>query len=102
LTSDPHDGRSPAAAGGAALEVAALGYDRGSAAAPRLLGRGKGACAARILQTAQEHGIPIERDPDLLQCLGALEVGADNPVEAYQAVAQILAFLYAQNEARPG
>ena len=84
------------------LEVAALGYDRGVDAAPRMLARGGGEVAERILATADEHGIPIERDPDLLACLGALEIGQDIPIEAYQAVAQVLAFLYEQNGMHPG
>lgn len=79
------------------LQAAALGYDRGRDAAPRLLARGGGDVAANILARAEQHGVPIERDPDLLQCLGPLQVGADIPVEAYEAVAAILAFLYRKN-----
>ncbi len=81
------------------LAAAALGYDRGADNAPRLLARGRGEVAERILERAREHRIPIEEDPDLLQCLASLEVGHEIPVEAYQAVAQILAFLYRKNSA---
>ncbi len=81
------------------LNAAALGYDRGVDSAPRLLARGKGDVAERILERARAHNIPIEEDPDLLQCLDSLEVGHEIPVEAYQAVAQILAFLYRKNSA---
>ena len=79
------------------VKAAALGYDRGTDQAPRILARGGGDVAARILARAEEHGIPVEQDPDLLQCLGSLEVGCEIPVEAYAAVAQILAFLYQKN-----
>ena len=79
------------------LKAAALGYDRGVDGAPRLLARGKGDIAARILERARAHNIPVEEDPDLLQCLDSLEIGHEIPVEAYQAVAQILAFLYRKN-----
>ena len=79
------------------LAAAALGYDRGTEDAPRLLARGRGDVAERILARARDHDIPIEKDPDLLQCLSSLEVGHEIPVEAYQAVAQILAFLYRKN-----
>lgn len=75
--------------------VAALGYERaGANRAPRVLARGGGDVAAAILAQAEEHGIPIERDPDLLQCLAPLQVGEEIPVEAYLAVARILSFLY--------
>lgn len=79
------------------IEVAALGYDRGRDAAPRILARGRGEIARTILERAAAHDLPIERDPDLLQCLRPLRIGDEIPVEAYTAVAHILAFLYAQN-----
>lgn len=93
----PEPDSKPAPADEEPTEVAALGFDRGVDPAPRLLARGKGEVAKRILEEAAAHGIPIERDPDLLQCLGSLQIGEDIPIEAYQAVAQVLAFLYEQN-----
>jgi flagellar biosynthesis protein len=78
-------------------EAAAIGYDRARDRAPRVLAKGGGELAAEIVARAREHGIPIERDPDLLQCLAPLRVGAAVPVEAWVAVARILAFLYRQN-----
>jgi flagellar biosynthesis protein len=83
------------------LRAAALGYDRGRDAAPRVLAKGGGDVAASILEMAERHGVPVERDPDLLQCLGPLAVGEDIPVAAYEAVAVILAFLYGKNGGRP-
>ncbi len=62
-----------------------------------MLARGGGDVARNIIAAAEQHGVPIERDPDLLQCLGPLAIGAEVPVAAYEAVAQILAFLYARN-----
>ncbi len=79
------------------LQAAALGYDRGHDAAPRVLAKGGGEIARNILAAAERHQVPIERDPDLLQCLGPLSVGSEVPVVAYEAVATILAFLYAKN-----
>ena len=74
-----------------------MGYRRGFDAAPRVLAQGAGAVAEAILERAEEHGVPIERDPDLLQCLAPLQVGDAIPIEAYAAVAQVLAFLYRHN-----
>ena len=81
----------------APAQAAALGYDRGHDSAPRLLARGGGDVAQNIIAAAQAHDIPIERDPDLLQCLSPLRVGGELPVGAYRAVAEILAFLYGRN-----
>jgi flagellar biosynthesis protein len=78
-------------------QAAALGYDRDRDRAPRVLARGSGEIAQNILERAAAHGIPIERDPDLLACLAPLQVGQEIPVAAYTAVAHILAFLYAHN-----
>jgi len=80
-----------------ANQAVALGYDRGADRAPRVLARGGGDVADRIVAAAKEHGIPIERDPDLLQCLKPLSCGEEIPVAAFEAVAGILAFLYAKN-----
>ena len=80
------------------LYAAALGYDREEDDAPRLLARGGGDVAENIIAKAEEHGIPIERDPDLLQCLAPLQIGNEIPVTAFRAVAEILAFLYSKNK----
>lgn len=82
---------------GRVLKAAAIGYLRGVHAAPKVIAKGGGDVAKTILARAEEHGIPVERDPDLLECLAPLEVGDDIPVEAYRAVATILSFLYKQN-----
>ena len=80
------------------LAAAALGYDRAEDAAPRVLAKGGGEIAKAILALADEHDVPVERDPDLLQCLGPLAAGDEIPVGAYEAVAVILAFLYGKNQ----
>jgi flagellar biosynthesis protein len=89
---EPRDPRTPSG-----KRAIALGYDRGKDHAPRVLARGGGDVADRIVEAAQQHGIPIERDPDLLQCLQPLSCGAEIPVAAFEAVAGILAFLYRKN-----
>ena len=74
----------------------ALGYERSRDAAPRVLAKGRGEVARRILARADEHDIPVERNPDLLECLEPLAMGAEIPQAAYAAVAEILAFLFAR------
>jgi len=66
-------------------------------AAPRLVAKGEGLLAERILALAREHGIPIERDPDLLAALQPLEVNRLVPQELFKAVAIMLAALYRAN-----
>ncbi len=71
-------------------------------AAPRLVARGEGLLAERILELAREHGVSISRDPDLLAALEPLDVGRLIPPELFQAVALLLAALYRANSKLPG
>ncbi len=80
----------------------ALKYDRNHQAAPKVLAKGKGGVADRILALAIEKGIPLYRDPELLEVLGQLDVGSDIQPELYQAVAEVLIFIYKMNKAKQG
>ena len=66
-------------------------------AAPRLVAKGEGLLADRILKLARQHGIPVERDPDLLAALAPLQVDRVLPPELFKAVAIMLAALYRAN-----
>ena len=77
--------------------AAALGYDPEADKAPRLLARGHGQIADRIIALAREHDIPLREDPDLVAVLAKLDLGREIPQELYRAVAEILAFVYRVN-----
>jgi flagellar biosynthetic protein FlhB len=73
----------------------ALKYERGKDSAPIVLAKGEGAFARRLKAIAAEHGVPtIENKPvaRLLYKIGT--VGEAVPLQLYQAVAEILAFVY--------
>ncbi len=72
----------------------ALGYDQNIGAAPRVLAAGFGHVAKSILSIAREHDIHIHHDTQLAPLLAKVPVGQEIPEEAYQVVAQLLAFLY--------
>jgi len=77
----------------------ALQYDASvSSAAPKVLARGKGEVAEKILALARERGIPLYRDPELVEVLGQLDVGAQIQPELYHAVAEVLIFIYKMNQ----
>ena len=76
------------------LRVAALRYDHPKDRAPKLVARGEGYVAEKILALAKEHGIPIHEDRELVEVLSRLDLEEDIPGEVYQVVAEILAFLY--------
>lgn len=55
---------------------------------------GHGYTAEEIIALAERHGVPIEHDPVLAGALSQLRVGDVIPPELYQAVAELLVFLY--------
>lgn len=67
-------------------------------AAPRLVAKGQGLLAERILELAKQHGVSISKDPDLLVALDPLELDRLIPPELFQAVAVLLAALYRANK----
>lgn len=76
----------------------ALGYDKDKDEAPRVTAKGKGYMAEQIIALAREHGIEIRQDADLTSLLSKIELGTPIPVEAYSAVAEILAYIYKANK----
>ena len=65
--------------------------------APRLVAKGEGYLGERIVALARQHGIPVEKDPDLLEALAPLDVDQVVPPELFQAVAIMLAAIYRAN-----
>lgn len=80
----------------------ALGYDIAVDEAPKILAKGHGETAERIVQIAIENGITIRRDADLAQILSALDLDTEIPVETFTAVAEILSYVYRANSQLSG
>ena len=76
----------------------ALSYDETAEDAPRVIAKGYGERAEKILRLAFENDVKVRHDPDLAQILAAVEVDCEIPVEAFAAVAEILTYLYSANE----
>ena len=80
------------------VEAVGLRYDPESEGAPRVVARGRGEVAERILEIAEEHGVLVRQDPDLLQLLAGARLGDEIPEELYGVVAEVIAFLWRVNE----
>lgn len=78
-------------------KAAALSYDRTRHQAPKVVAKGRGKMADRIVATAREHGVPMVEDRNLVQMLEVLDLDTEIPPELYQAVAEVLAFVYRLN-----
>ncbi len=73
----------------------ALKYDNESMDAPVVIAMGEDKIAAKIREIAKENKIEIYEDKPLARALyQTAEVGQSIPVEFYQAVAEVLAFVY--------
>ena len=73
----------------------AIKYDARNMNAPIIVAKGTALLAARIREIAQDNSIPIVENPPLARTLyEAGEVGREIPVELYQAVAEVLAYVY--------
>jgi len=79
------------------LRAVALHYEESSEAAPHIVASGSGDLAEQILTTARRAGVDIVEDPDLMEVLGRIPVGSTIPAELFEAVAEILVFLYRLN-----
>jgi flagellar biosynthesis protein len=75
-------------------KAAALRYDKETDSAPKVVAKGSGIIADRIMELAKEHHIPIKEDSQLVEVLAQLDLYQEIPPELYRAVAEILAFIY--------
>ncbi|HYO17511.1 MAG TPA: EscU/YscU/HrcU family type III secretion system export apparatus switch protein, partial [Dermatophilaceae bacterium] len=72
----------------------ALRYTRGGGA-PQIVAKGAGHLAQRIRDEADVHGVPMIRDVVVARTLYKLcEVGSYIPLELYDVIAQVLAFVF--------
>ncbi|QSQ18671.1 EscU/YscU/HrcU family type III secretion system export apparatus switch protein [Pyxidicoccus parkwayensis] len=72
----------------------ALKYDKEKDGAPRVVAKGMRLKAEKIRAIAREHGIPFMRNVNLANALYRVEVGQEVPEELYDAVAEVLNFIY--------
>jgi len=73
----------------------ALQYDKEKDNAPYVTAQGTGETAKNIIKIAEENGIPIKKDEDLVNMLSQIELNQEIPVELYQAVSEVFSFIYA-------
>ena len=75
----------------------ALSYDKEKYGAPKVVAKGQGHVAQKIIQIALDEGIEIHQDADLIQILKAVDINSEIPLEAFSAVAEIISYVYQKN-----
>ena len=83
-------------------KAVALRYEPIKFNAPRVVAKGQGKVAEKIIELARLEGIPIQEDADLVAALSALDWYEEIPEELYKAVAEVLAFVYRMNQELKG
>ena len=78
----------------------ALAYEKPRA--PRVVAMGRGWLGEKIIETAEAHGVPLQRDPALAEALAQVELDTEIPVELYRAVAVVIGYVLRVNAARAG
>lgn len=73
-------------------KAVALRYDENKDAAPVIVASGLGYMAERIVEMANENGVPVYEDNSLATVLTQLDLGTPIPEELYQAIVDIYAY----------
>jgi len=71
----------------------ALTYTDGQRA-PKVVAKGYGELADRIIERAKEAGVFVHDSPELVSLLMQVDLDSHIPPDLYRAVAEVLAFIY--------
>lgn len=75
-------------------KAVALRYDPSVDSAPKVIARGKGDIARRIINIARENQVPLYKDPELIDALLQIDLNDEVPEKLYRVIAEILTFVY--------
>jgi len=84
----------PLAAPREKTRTAAVALHYSGRGAPRVTAKGNGLVAQKIIDTARQHGVPLEEDAALVGALSRIDLGREIPRELWIAVAHVLAFAW--------
>jgi flagellar biosynthesis protein len=78
-------------------KAAAIRYDKEVDKVPKLVAKGQGIIAEKIIEKAKEHDVHITEDRDLVEALSTLDLYDEIPEDLYRVVAYLLAEIYKIN-----
>lgn len=79
-------------------KAVALRHSEEEKTPPRVVAKGEGYIARKIRKIAEENGIPLQCDEDLVELLAQIDIDMEIPRELYAAVAEILSWIYRANK----
>lgn len=74
-----------------------INYNKEKDTAPKIIAKGKGILAEKIIEIAKQNNIPIYEDPDLIEVLSKLDLGQEIPPQLYKLIAEVLIYVYKSN-----
>ncbi len=74
-------------------KAVALKYDKESGSAPKVVAKGEGEIAKKIMEKAQAYDVPIFQNAALAESLLKLDLDEQIPPALYQAVAEVFVWL---------
>lgn len=75
-------------------DAIALKYQSKFDTAPKVVAKGKGLIADKIVSRAKDFGVPIQEEPSIVEVLSNLEINQQIPKDLYNVVAEVFAFIY--------
>ncbi|MCY1076241.1 EscU/YscU/HrcU family type III secretion system export apparatus switch protein [Archangium lansingense] len=72
----------------------AIKYDKEKDTAPRVVAKGMRLKADKIREIAKQYNIPVMKNVSLANALYRIDVGQEIPEELYDAVAEVLNFIF--------
>ena len=76
-----------------ALRRTAVALEYADPGVPRVIAKGHGDIADKIVETALAAGVAIEENPALAEALSRVELDDEIPEALYRAVAQVILFV---------
>lgn len=73
-------------------KAVALKYDETQNSAPVIVASGMGYVAEKIVEIANENGVPVYEDNSLATMLAQMKLGKEIPPELYQTIVDIYAY----------
>ena len=80
-------------------QAIALAYESGDYA-PKVVAKGRGLIAEQIIARAREHHVFVHESKDMVALLMQVDLDDHIPPALYQAIAEILAWLYRLEESK--
>lgn len=75
-------------------KAVALAYEQNKHRAPKVLAKGEGLIAQKIIDKAKEYDIPLFQSKALVDSLIHLEIDEEIPPDLYKAVVEVFIWLY--------